>query len=100
MLKKDKISYYVLIVIIGSLIIWFQFTSFNINQSTSDELKSEVDSLKIEWSFIPILNFISIIVLIVVSLVLIGDSYNNSFEKAFGETSKLNKFIKFLNKKL
>ena len=56
--------------------------------------------LIIVWSFIPILNFISIIVLIVVSLVLIGDSYNNSFEKAFSETSKLNKFIKFLNKKL
>lgn len=48
MLKKDRIDYYVLIVIIGALIIWFQFTSFNINQSTSDELKSEVDSLKIE----------------------------------------------------
>ena len=30
----------------------------------------------------------------------IGDSYNNSFEKAFEEPSKLNKFIKFLNKKL
>ena len=43
---------------------------------------------------------ISIIVLIVISLILIGDSYNNSFEKAFGEDSKLNKFIKFLNKKL
>ena len=48
MLKKDRIDYYVLIVIIGALLIWFQFTSFNINQSTSDELKSEVDSLKIE----------------------------------------------------
>lgn len=48
MLKKDRIDYYVLIVIIGALIIWFQFTSFNINQSASDELKSEVDSLKIE----------------------------------------------------
>lgn len=48
MLKKDRIDYYVLIVIIGVLIIWFQFTSFNINQSASDELKSEVDSLKIE----------------------------------------------------
>lgn len=48
MLKKDRIDYYVLIVIIGGLIIWFQFTSFNINQSASDELKSEVDSLKIE----------------------------------------------------
>lgn len=48
MLKKDRIDYYVLIVIIGGLIIWFQFTSFNINQSTSDKLKSEVDSLKIE----------------------------------------------------
>ena len=56
--------------------------------------------LIIVWSFIPILNAISIIVLIVISLILIGDSYNNSFEKAFGETSKLNKFIKFLNKKL
>ena len=48
MLKKDRIDYYVLIVIIGALIIWFQFTSFNINQSASDELKSEVDSLKVE----------------------------------------------------
>ena len=48
MLKKDRIDYYVLIVIIGALIIWFQFTSFNINQSTSGKLKSEVDSLKIE----------------------------------------------------
>lgn len=48
MLKKDKIDYYVLIVIIGALIIWFQFTSFNINQSASDELKFEIDSLKIE----------------------------------------------------
>ena len=48
MLKKVRIDYYVLIVIIGALIIWFQFTSFNINQSASDELKSEVDSLKIE----------------------------------------------------
>lgn len=48
MLKKDRIDYYVLIVIIGALITWFQFTSFNINQSASDELKSEVDSLKIE----------------------------------------------------
>ena len=48
MLEKDRIDYYVLIVIIGALIIWFQFTSFNINQSASDELKSEVDSLKIE----------------------------------------------------
>ena len=48
MLKKDRIDYYVLIVIIGALLIWVQFTSFNINQSTSDELKSEVDSLKIE----------------------------------------------------
>ena len=56
--------------------------------------------LIIVWSFIPILNVFSIIILIVVSLILIGDSYNNSFEKAFGETSKLNKFIKFLNKKL
>lgn len=48
MLKKDRIDYYVLIVIIGGLLFWFQFTSFNINQSASDELKSEVDSLKIE----------------------------------------------------
>lgn len=48
MLKKDRIDYYVLIIIISVLIIWFQFTSFNINQSTSDKLKSEVDSLKIE----------------------------------------------------
>ena len=48
MLKKDRIDYYVLIVIIGALIIWFQFTAFNINKSTSDELKTEVDSLKIE----------------------------------------------------
>lgn len=48
MLKKDRIDYYVLIVIIGGLLFWFQFTTFNINQSTSDELKSEVDSLKIE----------------------------------------------------
>ena len=56
--------------------------------------------LIIIWSFTPILNFISIIFLIIMSLILIGDSYNNSFEKAFGETSKLNKFIKFLNKKL
>ena len=48
MLKKDRIDYYVLIVIIGALIIWFQFTSFNINQSTSGKLKSEIDSLKIE----------------------------------------------------
>ena len=56
--------------------------------------------LIIIWSFIPILNVFSIIILIVVSLVLIGDSYNNSFEKAFGETSKSTKFIKFLNRKL
>lgn len=56
--------------------------------------------LIIIWSFTPIINFISIIILIVVSLILIGDSYNNSFEKAFGETSKSTKFIKFLNKKL
>ena len=56
--------------------------------------------LIIIWSFTPILNFISVIILVVISMVLIGDSYNNSFEKAFGETSKLNKFIKFLNKKL
>ena len=48
MLKKDRIDYYVLIIIISVLIIWFQFTSFNINQSTSDKLKSEVDSLKVE----------------------------------------------------
>ena len=48
MLKKDRIDYYVLIVIIGALLIWFQFTAFNINKSTSDELKTEVDSLKIE----------------------------------------------------
>ncbi len=48
MLKKDRVDYYVLIVIIGALIIWFQFTAFNINKSTSDELKTEVDSLKIE----------------------------------------------------
>ena len=48
MLKKDRIDYYVLIVIIGALIIWFQFTAFNINKSTLDELKTEVDSLKIE----------------------------------------------------
>ena len=56
--------------------------------------------LIIIWSFIPILNFISLIILVVVSIILIADSYNNSFEKAFGEPSKLNKFIKFLNKKL
>ena len=48
MLKKDRIDYYVLIIIISVLIIWFQFTTFNINKSTSDKLKSEVDSLKIE----------------------------------------------------
>ena len=56
--------------------------------------------LIIIWSFTPILNFISLIILVVVSIILIADSYNNSFEKAFEETSKLNKFIKFLNKKL
>ena len=56
--------------------------------------------LIIVWSFIPILNVFSIIILILDSLRLIEDSYNNSFEKAFGETSKLSKFIKFLNKKL
>ena len=56
--------------------------------------------LIIVWSFIPLFNAISIIDLIIIGLILIGDSYNNSFEKAFGETSKLNKFIKFLNKKL
>ena len=56
--------------------------------------------LIIIWSFTPILNFISVIILVVISMVLIGDSYSNSFEKAFGEPSKLNKFIKFLNKKL
>ena len=50
--------------------------------------------------FIPFFNAISIIALIIIGLILIGDSYNNSFEKAFGETSKLNKFIKFLNKKI
>lgn len=56
--------------------------------------------LIIVWSFIPILNFISIIFLIIMSLMLIGNSYNNSFEKAFGETSKSTKFIKFLNRKI
>lgn len=56
--------------------------------------------LIIIWSFTPILNFISIIALIIISLILIEDSYNNSFEKAFGETSKSTKFIKFLNRKL
>ena len=56
--------------------------------------------LIIIWSFTPILNFISIIFLIIMSLMLIEDSYNNSFEKAFGETSKSTKFIKFLNRKL
>lgn len=56
--------------------------------------------LIIVWSFTPILNFISIIFLIIMSLMLIGNSYNNSFEKAFGETSKSTKFIKFLNRKL
>ena len=56
--------------------------------------------LIIIWSFTPILNFISVIILVVISIVLIGDSYSNSFEKAFGEPSKLNKFIKFLNKKI
>ena len=56
--------------------------------------------LIIIWSFTPILNFISVIILVVISIILIADSYNNSFEKAFEETSKLNKFIKFLNKKL
>lgn len=56
--------------------------------------------LIIIWSFTPILNFISIIALIIMSLILIEDSYNNSFEKAFGETSKSTKFIKFLNRKL
>lgn len=56
--------------------------------------------LIIIWSFTPILNFISIIFLIIMSLMLIGNSYNNSFEKAFGETSKSTKFIKFLNRKL
>ena len=56
--------------------------------------------LIIIWSFIPIFNFISLIILVVVSIILITASYNNSFEKAFEETSKLNKFIKFLNKKL
>ena len=56
--------------------------------------------LIIVWSFIPILNVFSIIILIVVSLILIGDSYNNSFEKAFGKTSKSTKFIKFLNRKI
>lgn len=56
--------------------------------------------LIIVWSFIPILNFISIIFLIIMSLMLIGNSYNNSFEKVFGEISKSTKFIKFLNRKL
>lgn len=56
--------------------------------------------LIIVWSFIPILNFISIIFLIIMSLMLIGNSYNNSFEKAFGEISKSTKFIKFLNRKI
>lgn len=56
--------------------------------------------LIIIWSFTPILNFISIIFLIIMSLMLIGNSYNNSFEKAFGKTSKSTKFIKFLNRKL
>ena len=56
--------------------------------------------LIIIWSFTPILNFISVIILVVISMVLIGESHSNSFEKAFGEPSKLNKFIKFLNKKL
>ena len=57
--------------------------------------------LIIIWSFIPILNFISVIILVVISMVLIGDSYSNSFEKVFGEPSKLNKFIiiiRFSNK--
>ena len=45
---KSRIDYYILIIVISILLFWFQFTTFNINKSTSDELKSEVDSLKIE----------------------------------------------------
>lgn len=45
---KSRIDYYILIIVISILIFWFQFTTFNINKSTSDKLKSEVDSLKIE----------------------------------------------------
>lgn len=45
---KSRIDYYILIIVISILLFWFQFTTFNINKSTSDKLKSEVDSLKIE----------------------------------------------------
>ncbi len=45
---KSRIDYYILIIVISILIFWFQFTTYNINKSTSDKLKSEVDSLKIE----------------------------------------------------
>ena len=45
---KSRIDYYILIIVISILIFWFQFTTYNINKSTSDKLKSEVDSLKVE----------------------------------------------------
>lgn len=45
---KSRIDYYILIIVISILIFWFQFTIYNINKSTSDKLKSEVDSLKVE----------------------------------------------------
>ena len=45
---KSRIDYYILIIVIRILIFWFQFTTYNINKSTSDKLKSEVDSLKVE----------------------------------------------------
>ena len=45
---KSRIDYYILIIVISILIFWFQFTTYNINKSTSDKLKSEVESLKVE----------------------------------------------------
>jgi len=45
---KNRLDYYILVVVIGCIIIWFQFTVFNISKLNIESLDSQVDSLKIE----------------------------------------------------
>lgn len=49
---KKRLDYYILIIIIGGLIIWLQFTFFNIYKFNVDSLKLSTDSLKIETSIL------------------------------------------------
>ena len=84
---KSRIDYYILIIVISILIFWFQFTTYNINKSTSDKLKSEVDSLKVETKILTE-----------------KTKRDYTFVQIFGKEYKIikiiNNFFKILNKKI